>query len=63
MRCVARGIASFSLWLIGPSTAFEVYLHAASPPGAVTPVYAISGSRSGSHVSAHFWYLVVCILQ
>jgi hypothetical protein len=63
VRHVARGITSFSLELMGTSTASEVYLHAASPPRAATLVYVIPGTRSGSHVSTHFWYLVVCILQ
>ena len=61
--CIARETILFSLWVIGPSTApVDFWLHA-SPPGVVTLICAIQDSRLGSHVSAHFCYLIVCIPQ
>jgi hypothetical protein len=61
--CAARKTVSFSLWVIGPSTApVDFWLHA-SPPGAATPICAIQDSRLGSHVSMHLCYLIVCIPQ
>jgi hypothetical protein len=37
-----------------------VYLHVASLPGAVTPVFVTSGSQWGYHISGCFIYSVSC---
>jgi hypothetical protein len=40
--------------------AFQIH---ASPPGVATPICAIQDSWLGSHVFAHYCYLIVCIPQ
>jgi hypothetical protein len=59
--CTARETISFSLWVIGPSATLVAFWLHASPPGAVTPICTIRDSWLGSHVSVHFFYLIVFI--
>jgi hypothetical protein len=61
--CIALETSSFSLWVTGPSSAPIDFWRRTSPLGAATPIYAILGSRLGSHRSAHFCYLTICIPQ
>jgi hypothetical protein len=61
--CVARETISFSLWVIGPSTAPVAFRLQASPPRDVTPICVVQDSQLGSHVSAHFCHLIAFIPQ
>jgi hypothetical protein len=61
--CISLENYSFYLPVIGCSVVPVEFWHCTSPLGDTTPIYAILGSRLGSHRSVHFYYLTVCIPQ
>jgi hypothetical protein len=62
-RCIAHETSSSDRLVIGLSTALVMYMRDALLLGAATPIYAILDSQLGSHISAHFYYLIVFIPQ